>query len=127
MSKVLVLNSDVARQAACRYVMEAPNGYAVKIAERTRSLDQNAAQWPILDAFAKQLQWPVNGAMQTITAEDWKDILTCAWRNEVPRVAMGLSGGMVLLGQRTSRFKRGEFSEWLDWLNAMAVEKGVQL
>mgnify|MGYP000937899444 CR=1 FL=1 len=44
-----------------------------------------------------------------------------------PRVAMGLSGGMVLLGQRTSRFKRGEFSEWLDWLNAMAVEKGVQL
>lgn len=68
MSKVLILNSDVARQAACRYVMAAPNGYAVKISERTRSLDQNAAQWPILDAFAKQLQWPVNGAMQTITA-----------------------------------------------------------
>ena len=76
-------------------------------------------------AFAQQLDWPINGQMTKITADDWKDILTCAFRNEQPRVAMGLSGGMVLLGQRTSKFGKREFSEWLEFLWATANERGV--
>lgn len=125
MKKTLRLNCKVARVAACSYIHEAPDGYVVTIAEPNRSLDQNAAQWPILDAFAKQLQWPINGAMTAITAEDWKDILTCAFRNESPRVAAGLNGGMVLLGQRTSKFSKKEFSEWMEFLWSVAADRGV--
>jgi hypothetical protein len=98
MTHVLKLTGPLARAAAVRRVHDAPDGYVVTIKEPNRSLEQNAAQWPLLEAFAEQLEWPVNGAMTRITADDWKDILTAAFRNERPRVAMGIDGGMVLLG-----------------------------
>jgi hypothetical protein len=125
MKRTLTITGDTARAAIKRHVDTAPVGYVVAIGEPNRNLEQNAAQWPILQAFAQQLQWPINGTMQQITADDWKDILTCAFRNEQPRVAAGLSGGMVLLGQRTSKFSKREFSDWLEFLHAMAAERGV--
>lgn len=42
------------------------------------------------------------------------------------RAAPGLDGGMVLLGQRTSKFGKREFGEWLEFLNATA-QRGVGL
>jgi hypothetical protein len=124
---VLKLTGEAARKAACRHILAAPDGWVVKISEPTRSLDANAAQWPILEAFAQQLEWQINGKAQKIAAEDWKDILTCAFRNEQPRVAQGIDGGMVLLGQRTSKFTVREFGDWLAFLNATAVARGVTL
>lgn len=118
--------NPLGKRAACQHIMAAPEDHVATLGEPNRNLDQNAAQWPILEAFAQQLEWPINGKMQKITADDWKDILTCAFRNEQPRVAMGLSGGMVLLGQRTSQFSKREFSDWLEFLNATAAERGVQ-
>ena len=125
MKKIWKITGEAAKKAACREVLSAPEGHIVTLAEPTRNLDQNAAQWPILEAFAQQLDWPINGQMAKITADDWKDILTCAFRNEQPRVAMGLSGGMVLLGQRTSKFSKRDFSDWLEFLHAIANERGV--
>jgi hypothetical protein len=125
MKKTLRLNNAQSRSAACGYINDAPEGYVVTIGEPSRTLDQNAAQWPILQAFSDQLEWPINGAFQKITPDDWKDILTCAFRNEQPRVAMGLTGGMVLLGQRTSKFSKREFSEWMEFLWATAADRGV--
>jgi hypothetical protein len=114
----------MSRRNAVQAVQDAPDGYAVSIGEQTRNLDQNAAMWPILDAFSEQLQWPVNGKMTTLTAEEWKDILSAAFRKE-QRVAMGLDGGFVMLGQRTSKFGKREFSEWLEFLHATAADRGV--
>ena len=125
MKRIWKITGEAAKKAACREVLAAPEGHIVTLAEPTRNLDQNAAQWPILEAFAQQLDWPINGVMSKITADDWKDILTCAFRNEQPRVAMGLSGGMVLLGQRTSKFSKRDFSDWLEFLHAIANERGV--
>ncbi len=125
MKRTWKLTGEAAKKAACREVLAAPEGHIVTLAEPTRSLDANAAMWPILEAFAQQLDWPINGVMSKITADDWKDILTCAFRNEQPRVAMGLSGGMVLLGQRTSKFSKRDFSDWLEFLHAIANERGV--
>jgi hypothetical protein len=114
-----------ARQNAIQSVQDAADGMVVEIKEATRTLDQNAAQWPILDAFSKQLKWPVNGEMVLLTPEEWKDILTAAFKAETVRVAMGLNGGMVLLGFRTSKFGKKEFSEWLEFLHATAADRGV--
>ena len=125
MKKIWKITGEAAKKAACREVLSAPEGHIVTLAEPTRNLDQNAAQWPILEAFAQQLDWPINGVMSKITADDWKDILTCAFRNEQPRVAMGMNGGMVLLGQRTSKFSKRDFSDWLEFLHAIANERGV--
>lgn len=114
-----------ARRLAADCVWQVPDGWVVKISESTRSLDQNAAQWPILEAFAEQLDWQINGRACKLAADEWKDILTSAFRQDVARIAPGLDGGMVLLGVRTSQFGKREFSEWLEFLHATAAERGV--
>ncbi len=120
-----VLANMQVRQRAAAAVATAPDGYHVQIKPPTRSLDQNAAQWPYLDAFSKQLQWPVNGRMVTISPEDFKDVLSAAFHQESVRLAMGLDGGVVMLGRRTSQFTKAEFSEWIEFLQATAAARGV--
>jgi hypothetical protein len=124
--RTFILVHDLARQNAVRAVQDAPAGYAVSVAEPTRSVEQNAAQWPILQAFAAQLQWPVNGQMVWMTDEEWKDVLTAAFERESVRLAMAFDGpGVVMLGQRTSKFGKGKFSDWLEFLHSAAASRGV--
>ena len=125
MKRTFILAHAQARQLALECVRTAPEGFSVTVAEPSRTLEQNAAQWPILDAFSKQLQWPVNGKMVWMTDEEWKDVLTAGFRREQARLAMGLDGGVVMLGQRTSKFAKGEFSDWLEFLHATAAARGV--
>ena len=130
MKRVFVLKPypHPSRTNCVRFIQyEAEAGHVVTVAEPSRNLDQNSAQWPILQSFSEQLQWPVNGAMGTMQPEEWKDVLTAAFRRETVRVAMGLDGGMVMLGQRTSKFSKREFSDWLEFLNATAAIRGVNL
>lgn len=125
MTRLFVLAHPQARQRAVDAIRDAPAGHIVKLSEPTRNSDQNAAMWPILDAFSEQLVWPVNGRMEKLTAEEWKDLLSAAFRKEQNRVAQGLDGGFVMLGQRTSRFSKREFSDWLEFLHATAADRGV--
>lgn len=127
MKKVYILANPTARQNAIEAVRTAQDCFKVTIAEPSRSLDQNAAQWPILQAFSEQLTWPINGAMVKMDADDWKDVLTAAFKKETVRIAQGLDGGMVMLGMRTSKMSKKEFSEYLEFLNATAVLRGVNL
>jgi hypothetical protein len=123
--RTFIMAHDLARARCLEAVKAAPAGYAVTIAEPTRSVEQNAAQWPILQAFAKQKQAVINGRMEWVSDEDWKDILTAAFNGELTRVALGLDGRMVLLGQRTSKFGKGKFSNWIEFLHATAIEMDV--
>ena len=125
--KHFVLTDPDVRKLAITHIMMARDGYHCIIQEPTRNLDQNAAQWPILEAFSDQLKWPVNGVMKNLDPEEWKAILTAAFRQEVPSIAPGLTGGIVMFGCRTREFSKREFSEWLDFLNATAAERGVNL
>lgn len=124
--RYFILSHAVARQNAIKAVSEAPEGFAVTIKEADRTLEQNAAQWPILQAFSQQLEWPVNGQMVKMSDEEWKDVLTAAFEGETnPKLAMGLNGGVVMLGKRTSKFGKKRFSEWLEFLHAVAADRGV--
>lgn len=109
-------------------IRKLPVGWQVKASPPGRSLDANAAMWPILDAFSKQLLWPVNGQMCQLTPEEYKDVLTAAFKQEtMPRLASGLNGGVVMLGVRTSKMSKAEFSEWLEFLHSVAAIKGIKL
>jgi hypothetical protein len=125
--RTIILVDHERRSRALDAVSQAPLGYAVTIAEPSRTLSQNAAQFPILEAFAAQLKWPVNGHMVSMDKDEWKQVLSAAFRQETVRVAMGLTGGVVMLGARTSKFSKREFSEWLEYLHATAVERGVEV
>ena len=130
MKRIFILQPSPhpARRNAAAFCMEAPDGWVVTAQEPGRSADQNAAMWPILDAFAKQLQWSVNGRMEWMTSEEWKDVLSAAFRQETVRLAMAFDGpGVVMLGQRTSKFGKRAFSDWLEFLHAAAASRGVDL
>lgn len=122
--RIFRLVHSQARKLAAQYCQEAADGWIVTFAEPTRNLDQNAAQWPILEAFAEQAEISINGAMCKITSEEWKDVLTAVFRGESGRVAHW-EGKMILIGARTSKFKVHEFSDWLEFLHATAAIKGV--
>lgn len=119
--------SESAVQRGIAAWLAAPNGYVMTIAPPKRTLEQNAAQWPVLACFAEQLQWPINGRLETLLSSEWKDILTAAFSQEAQRVSPGLNGGMVLLGQRTSEFGKSRFGEWLEFLHATAADRGIEL
>jgi hypothetical protein len=119
--KIFILSHEQARQNALRAVSEAPEGYEVRISEKRRSLDQNAHLWAILTEIANQVIW--HG--QKLTSEDWKHILTAALKRD-QRMAPGISGGWVLLGQSTRQMTKQEFSDLLDLALAFGVEKGVK-
>lgn len=125
MKRTFFLVHAEARQRARDWVTAAPEGYSVTVQPPKRSLAQNAAMWPILEAFSQQLRWPVNGQMVLMTPDEWKDVLTAAFRRETTRIAMGLDGGVVMLGSSTSAMLKDEFSDFLEFLHATAIARGV--
>ena len=125
--RIITLANDAVRRNAVAAVVEAPAGYRVTIEPPRRNLEQNALLWVLLTAFSDQLVWPVNGAMVKLEPEEWKDLLTAAYRKESQRVAMGLSGGMVMLGMRTSKMSKPEFAEFIEFVQSVAVDRGVVL
>ena len=112
-----------ARRLAVQEVETAPDGYCVIVSEPNRTLDQNAAQWPYLAGFAQQKQLCINGAMQWVTDDDWKDVLTACWNGEMRMAAF--DGKVIMLPQRTSTMGKKVFSDWLEFLIAMAAQSGV--
>lgn len=123
-----VLAHDVARQRAVEAVKTAPQGFSVKVAEPSRSLEQNAALWPLLQAFSEQKQWVVNGSLVSLSPDEWKDLLSASFTGETLRMAPLVgSPGMVVLGLRTSQMGKRRFSDFLDFINATAAELGVGL
>ena len=113
-----------ARRRAAQDVQTAPDGWCVTVSEPTRSLDQNAAQWPYLEGFAQQKELCINGVMQRATSDDWKDVLTGCWNGEVRMAAF--DGRVIMLPQRTSTMGKKVFSDWLEFLIAMAAQSGVE-
>ena len=127
MKQTFYLVHAQARALALRALLAAADGVCITIGMVTRSLEQNAAMWPILNSFSKQLMWPVNGALVYMTKKEWKDVLTAGFRQETPRIADGINGGSVMLGVSTREFSKEEFSEWLEFLNATAADRGVEV
>lgn len=119
--RVFILTDSFVRGRAIEAVRTCDQGMVVEIKERTRSLDQNAALWPLLDEIATQVEW----YGKKLTAENWKDIMTASLKRN--QVVPGLDGGFVVLGQSTSQMTKREFSELLDLIHAFAAEHDVKL
>lgn len=123
--RIFVLAHEQARRNCAAFALQAPDGWRVVFDEPRRNLDQNALLWVLLTAFSDQLEWPVNGAMVKLEPEEWKHILSAAFSRESQRVAMGIDGGMVMLGLRTSKMGKREFAEFVEFICATAALRGV--
>ncbi|MGX9694430.1 recombination protein NinB [Achromobacter anxifer] len=123
--QVFVLSHPLARRNAAHACANAPEGYRVEIKPRTRSLAQNDMLWSILTDISRQVQFVVNGGLVSVAPEEVKDILTAGLRRET-RMAMGIDGGMVLLGQRTSKMTVREMKDLIELAYAFGNERGVE-
>lgn len=127
-ARIFRLAHAEARRRAKAAVDQAPDLWLVRVEPPKRSLDQNAMLWPLLECFARQLEWPVNGKMVHLTADEWKTILSASFKRESARMSPSVDGGgFVLLGLRTSQMSKGEFSEFLEFVMATAADRGVNI
>lgn len=118
---------DVMRRRNCiQAINDAPVGYRVEIFPQKRTLDQNALLWPYLTGLHEQKQWPVNGVMVNLTKVAWKTLLTAAFRQDLMQMAPGINGGIVMLGEGTSRMNKKEFSEFMQFVIATCVDWEVK-
>ena len=92
----------------------------IRPAKESRNLEQNSALWAALTDISEQVVW--HG--QKYSPEDWKDIISAAWRGE--RYAPGIGGGVVALGISTSKLPKEDFSELLEYIYAWGTEQGVK-
>lgn len=106
------------------FVVQAGRKLVISVSEPTRNLESNAAMWAMLTDVSRQVQWPVDGKLQYLSPEDWKHVLTAGLKRE-QRVAQGIAGGFVILGQRTSKMTQREMGELLDLIGAFGSERGV--
>ncbi len=90
-----------------------------------RSLEANARMWAMLTDVSQQVEWPVDGKLQRLSPEEWKDIMT-AGLTKTQRVAQGIDGGFVMLGSRTSRMTVAEMCDLQELIAAFGAEHGVQ-
>lgn len=116
----------VAWDAVCAILQQPDKAARVRVEEYhpTRTQAQNALLWAVLTDIARQVQWSVDGKMQHLEPEDWKHILTAGLRKN-HRIAQGVDGGFVILGQSTSRMTIAEMSELIELCHAFGAEHGV--
>ncbi|QLL11721.1 recombination protein NinB [Pseudomonas chlororaphis] len=96
----------------------------VRPVKSRRTLEQNAKLWAMLGDISRQAEWPVNGVMQKLDSEDWKALMTAAARQEI-RMAQGINGGVVMLGESTKRMTVAELGDVIECMYAFGAEKGV--
>ena len=96
----------------------------VRPVKSRRTLAMNAKMWAMLGDISRQVEWPVNGVMQCLDADDWKALITAAAKNEI-RMAQGISGGVVMLGVSTRKMTIAEMSDVIEQLEAFGAERGV--
>jgi hypothetical protein len=108
--------------------MAANGDVEVTLGDVIRTLSQNAKLWPMLADIAAQVPWmhTVGGNWQSglMATDDWKDVLTAAYRKET-RMAHGVDGGMVMLGCKTSTMGKKDFAQFIEFLYAFGSLRGV--
>ena len=120
MKRSFILSHPEARRRAIEAVQQAPDGYAVTVAEPTRNLSQNAKLWATLTDIAEQVDWYGN----KLTPEDWKHLFTSSMRKL--QVVPNLDGsGFVALGLSTSKMSMREMSDLIELAQAFGAERGV--
>lgn len=88
--------------------------------DQKRSNDQNRLLWKLLTDISQQVVY----MERKHSPEVWKDLISALWKGQ--KMLPGLDGGIVVLGVRTSRLTKKQFSELIEVIYATGSERGVQ-
>ena len=120
MKQRFVMAHDIARQRAIQAVQSAPADFVVTIEEPKRSNAQNDLMWDLLGDISRQVCW--YGVW--LTDEEWKDVLTAGLKKQ--KAVPGIDGGFVMVGSRTSKMSKAEFSDLVELIYAFGADRGVK-
>ncbi len=123
MRRRLVLINPQVRARAIEAVREAPEGWEVVIAERSRNLDQNAKFHAICQELAGT-EW----AGKPRTAEQWKTLLVSGHAvatKQDAEVAPGLEGEWLNLRESTARMSKSRMSSLIEYASAFMANLEV--
>lgn len=125
MRQVYRLINPIIQLNAIRFIEQLPTDserpLVITIGESTRTLEQNALMWPLLQCLERQTDW--HG--MKLSAEEWKDLLSAGLAKS--KVVPNLDNtGFVILGQRTSKMTKKQFSDLIELIYAVGAEKGVK-
>lgn len=109
-----------ARRRAAAYCMVAPDGSIAEFKDATRTLEQNAKMWPMLEDISKQVEWYKNW----LTQDEWKDFFSAIILKQ--KVVPNMEGsGFIAVGGRTSKMRKKMFSEMIELMYAFGSEHDV--
>ncbi len=94
--------------------------------DKRRREGSSRLMWALLTDISNQLEWCIDGKMQQCSKEDYKEILSAGLRKE-QRIAQGIEGGFVLLGQRTSKMTVAQMSELIEFIYFFMSEKELKI
>jgi hypothetical protein len=113
------LTGPVQREYAKRSIDQAPEGYVVTIKEPTRSTDQNAKMWAMLQDVAR-----TQPQGRKHTPDDWKCLFMNAMGFET-RFVMGLDDRPFPVGFKSSQLTVREMADLITFIQAWGDEQGV--
>lgn len=124
---VFILAHPVARQRALDAVRNAPEGFAVTVAEPRRSLAENALLHSMLAYISEHQTW----AGEKHDIETWKRLLVAAWcraTNQHVSYLPALDGhGVDIVFRRTSSLSRKECAELIEYIYAWGAMNDIQV
>ncbi|WP_273840335.1 recombination protein NinB [Providencia rettgeri] len=133
--KTYYLSSKNIRQNAIEAIQNLPidsaKPYEVKLSEPKRTKAQNDRMWATLTDLSKQVMWQG----QRYDKEDWKDLITVLNRQVNGKAqrsavslgsAMGLGGGIVYFGERTSKMKVRQIADVIECAHWFGSQNGVK-
>ena len=101
----------------------------IEVRPPRRTLDANAAMWATLTDISKQVEWKHTRKGEWIIGlmpkDAWKAVLTAAFELETD-MALGIDGGTVMLGARTSHYSRKKMGDFIEYVHAFGSERGVR-
>lgn len=118
--KIFRFVHNEARRRAADYCMIAPEGSIAEFKDATRTLEQNAKMWPMLEDISKQVEWYKNW----LTEDEWKDFFSAIILKQ--KVVPNMEGtGFIAVGGRTSKMGKRMFSEMIELMYAFGADYDV--
>lgn len=118
--KSIILKTKAQRDYAKQLIDEAPENYVVSFKERTRTLDQNALMWALLEDIAE-----AKPGGRDLDKDTWKGIFLFEIGIK-SRFETNLDGdGMVVLPPRSSTLSVSQFSDLIECIYAYGAKHGI--
>ena len=122
--RLFILSHEAARRNAVQAVIDAPEGYVVRVEPKTRSLEQNARLHALFTEASRRLTWQG----RKLSADQWKVLFISGHAIATGRGAdmiPGLEGEFVNVRESSARMSVARLTSLMEYVEAWMAEHEV--